>query len=121
MNLSKAKEVIKFHTSDYFIDIIGEQYEEFKEAIDILLKAVENSIPKDEQQILEAYRSLKKTTGKSDSWIICDPSSMHSDYFIPKSKIEKRIKYWKNKSKKDSYNSPFHDIRIRELQQLLGE
>lgn len=44
-----------------------------------------------EQEIIEAYRNMKNITG-SDEWIVCNPSTMWSEYFIPASKIKEKIK-----------------------------
>jgi len=40
---------------------------------------------------------------------------------ISKEKIRDRIKCWQLKKEKDPYNNAFDEIRIRELQELLGE
>lgn len=43
-----------------------------------------------EKEVVEAYRNIKKITG-SDSWIVCNPETMWSEYFVPVAKIEEKI------------------------------
>lgn len=43
-----------------------------------------------EKEVVEAYRNIKKITG-SDSWIVCNPETMWSEYFVPVAKIKEKI------------------------------
>lgn len=43
-----------------------------------------------EKKVVEAYRNIKKITG-SDSWIVCNPVTMWSEYFVPVAKIEEKM------------------------------
>ena len=52
-----------------------------------------NKISEEETQILEAYRKYKEVSG-SNGWIICNPNTMWSEYFIPISVIQNKIDYY---------------------------
>lgn len=90
-----------------------------------------------EKEVVEAYRNIKKITG-SDSWIVCNPETMWSEYFVPVAKIKEKIKEMekvkdnlidtsteaiqeKNIEKFDLFNKSVNDIsrQIEALQELL--
>lgn len=77
-----------------------------------------------EKEVVEAYRNLKKITG-SDSWIVCNPETMWSEYFVPVAKIEEKIE--DAVKKRDFYLKtdrkhiliPLYNERINILNELL--
>jgi hypothetical protein len=57
---------------------------------DLLTRYKQEQLTDKEKEVVEAYRNLIKYTG-SNSWVICDPKQMWSNYFIPKSKVKEKI------------------------------
>ena len=100
------------------------------EAIFYLLDMYKQEKEKDklsdkEKEIIEAYRKLVKVTGIATGWVICDPATMWSEYFISKDKIKEKIEELEKRYTEHSYfqynKNEVTDICINELRELLEE
>lgn len=88
-------------------------------------KKLEEEKPNEEEkEVLQAYRNYKKISG-SNSWVICNPSTMWSELFIPTSVIEKKIEELENKKDIiDNQTYSFEEVMeaiISGLKELLEE
>lgn len=90
-----------------------------KETINILTNKLEkvvdeNNISEEEKRVLEAYRNYKEISG-SNSWIICNPNTMWSEYFIPTSVIQKKIEEVNNSNGYSPVNKIFIEKVLNEI------
>ena len=104
---------------------LEEENKASKETINILTnkseKVVdENNISEEEKRVLEAYRNYKEISG-SNSWIICNPNTMWSEYFIPISVIQNKIDELKHRKSKNEFEFACKLKGILYLQELLEE
>lgn len=101
-------EVLEDYINRYDIQDLDNEGIEFKNALENLLKERQSdkerikdlTLNEKEKEIIETYRNLIKETGL-ESWIICNPETMWSNYFIPKSLIKEKIEEYKEELERD--------------------
>lgn len=105
--------------------------EDLKSLQNLLTRYKQEQLTDKEKEVVEAYRNLVKHTG-SDSWVVCDPMQMWSNYFIPKSKVKEKMeeldKRIKSVTTKDEYKNlkiytckDFNEFITSVLQEFLRE
>ena len=79
-----------------------------------------NKLNEKEREIIETYRKLIEETGRND-WIICNPKTMWSNYFVKKDKIKEMKEFYINEHENKNITLiPLENI-IKNINVLLEE
>jgi hypothetical protein len=76
-----------------------------------------NKLNEKEREIIETYRKLIEETGRND-WIICNPKTMWSNYFVRKDKIQEKIEEYEGLKILDKQA---YEEQIKPLKELLED
>ena len=85
--------------------------EDLKSLQNLLTRYKQEQLTDKEKEVVEAYRNLVKHTG-SDSWVVCDPMQMWSNYFIPKSKVKEKIEELDKRIKSVTTEDEYKKLKI---------